>query len=553
MDIAKMNISDMLQVDPTSETLFLLDQRVLINDSVSEGLLRRELIQIFGKYGAKNVLTRYGYAHGWRTAEMLSKRMPSLLNSPVGGASLHKLYGLFITTKLSESYGSGDEPLIKSIIHHSYEAEQHLLHFGLSEESICWTLTGFASGYESFKHNKDVYFIETKCIAKGDEHCEIEGRFADKWGDRIKSELPFYGMESTNDILKELSEQIKHTEKKLKKSLFSLKNVELKKKALDGMVVRSKPMTDLINLAERTGKVDTSVLITGESGVGKELLARYIHTCSKQNTKPFIAVNCGAFSDTLLESELFGHVKGAFTGADREHKGLIEEANGGTLFLDEIGETTPSMQVKLLRFIQEKEIRRIGENTPRKVNVRIISATNKCLEDEITKGNFRRDLFYRLKVIELKIPPLKSRSEDILPMAYSFLKQASQEMGTKVTGLSPDACQCMLSYDWPGNVRELKNVVQRACALCDSGTIECIDLPQEIQESMCSGRDHDRIRTLEELEKDHIERTLKMTKGDKKQTADILGIGIATLYRKLKSYGMDDSQSGGGCSEYITR
>jgi len=410
------------------------------------------------------------------------------------------------------------------------------MHFGKSDEPVCWTLTGFASGYESFKHGRDVYFIETKCVGKGDEHCEIEGRFADKWGDRLQEQLPFYGMDSINDILGELTNRICSTEKKLKKTQMHLQNLELKKYAVEGMVIRSKKMQDIINLAERTAKVVSPVLIVGDSGSGKEVLARYIHNNSPCAACPFIAVNCGAFSDSLLENELFGHAKGAFTGADRDHKGLFEEAEGGTLFLDEIGETSPSMQVKLLRVLQEKEIRRLGENKTRKINVRIISATNRCLETEIEKGAFRKDLYYRLRVIELNIPPLHQRSEDILPLAHFFLKQASAEMKTNVTGFSPAAAEVLLRYNWPGNVRELQNAVQRAAVLCDSKLVSAADLPPEISLADSSGYNGINLSTLADIEKIAIEKTLETVKGNRKLAAEKLGIGIATLYRKLKNY-----------------
>ncbi|QAR33892.1 AAA family ATPase [Geovibrio thiophilus] len=538
MDILNMRINDLLKVDPDSKVIYFMNQRVLIDDSISKGLLRKELIQIFGKYGAKNVLTRYGYAHGWRTAEILKNKFPKLLNSASGGAHLHILFGLFITTMIEQTDGSGDEPLIHSIIKSSHEAEQHLLHFGRSDEPVCWTLTGFASGYESFKHGRDVYFIETKCVGKGDAYCEIEGRFADKWGDALKEQLPFYGMDSINDIMNELTDRICSTEKKLKKTQMHLQNLELKKHAVEGMVIRSKKMQDIVNLAERTAKVCSPVLIVGDSGAGKEVLARYIHNSSSCAACPFIAVNCGAFTDSLLESELFGHAKGAFTGADREHKGLFEEAEGGTLFLDEIGETSPSMQVKLLRVLQEKEIRRLGENKPRKINVRIISATNRCLETEIKNGSFRKDLYYRLRVIELNIPPLRARTEDILPLAHFFLKQASAEMKTDVTGFSPAAAEVLLNYDWPGNVRELQNAVQRAAALCESRLIGASDLPPEINAADAGGYENSSFRTLEDMERAAVEKTLVHVKGNRKLAADRLGIGVATLYRKLKQYGL---------------
>ena len=534
MDIRELQLKDLLQVDPETKIISFLDQRVLIGDSISRGLLRKELIQVFGEYGAKNVLTRYGYAHGWRTAEMLKSKYPSLFHGTNGGAHLHMLFGLVFTTEISETDGRGELPLIHARLEHSYEAEQHLLHLGKADEAVCWTLTGFASGYESFKRQKDVYFLETKCVGKGDDYCQIEGRYADRWGDTLKTQLPFYGMASTNDILQELTSRIHDTETRLKKTRYSLEHLERKKNYLEGMVVRSKAMQDVVDMASRTARINSPVLITGESGVGKEVLARYIHNTSSGRGNPFIAVNCGAFSESLLESELFGYVKGAFTGAERNHQGVFEEAEGGTLFLDEIGETSLRMQVKLLRVIQEKEIRRLGESGSRKVNVRIISATNRVLDKEVAAGRFRQDLYYRLRVIELAIPSLQKRAADILPLAHCFLKEAAAEMESIATGFSSSAAEALLQYHWPGNVRELQNVIYRAAALSDTKMIAEADLPPELRQSEKSSARPGEKRTLSQMEKEHIARTLEEVGGDKREAAKLLGIALATLYRKLK-------------------
>jgi len=534
MNLLNKNILELLSVDPETHMISFMDRRITIDDTLSGGLLRKELIQVFGEYGAKNVLSRYGYAQGWRTAQMLKETSPELFHGAHGGAHLHMLYGHVFTTFLIQTDGLNGKPLIHSKLEHSYEAEQHITHFGFSEEAICWTLTGFASGYESFKNDREVYFVETKCKGKGDPYCEIEGRFREEWSkETLQEMLPFYGMASTNDLLSELTNRIHNTEKKLKDTKNELANIQLQKKCSKGIVVRSKGMQDILHLAHRAAKVNTSILITGDSGVGKEVLARYIHNSSPRSNKPFIAVNCGAFTETLLETELFGHKKGAFTGADRDHKGLFEEAEGGTLFLDEIGETSLSMQVKLLRVIQEREIKRVGENITRKINVRIISATNKDLEQEAKKANFRKDLFYRLNVITLNIPNLSERTADILPLAHCFLKHASDEMNNDVTGISPSAAKILLGYSWPGNVRELQNVIHRAVALCETVMIGDDDLPSELK------REHSispKSLALKDIEKEHIRKILSINDGDKTKTAKELEIGIATLYRKINEY-----------------
>jgi two-component system response regulator HydG len=289
--------------------------------------------------------------------------------------------------------------------------------------------------------------------------------------------------------------------------------------------------------------VDATVLITGESGSGKERIARLLHDESTRAAGPFIAVNCGAITETLLEGELFGHARGAFTGATHDRPGLFEAANGGTLLLDEVGEVSPGMQVKLLRALQEREIRRVGENKSRKVDVRIVAATNRDLALGVVDGNFRQDLYYRLKVVELRVPPLRERRDDILPLARVLLADAALRMQRKISGLAPGAADQLLRYEWPGNVRELENAMERAAALARTSRVELEDLPEEIRQALpkpvaISGT----VRPLDEVEKEYILAALKLNGGNQTQTAEMLQIGSATLYRKLKSYGMIGSK-----------
>ena len=242
-------------------------------------------------------------------------------------------------------------------------------------------------------------------------------------------------------------------------------------------------MRQLVDLARRVAKVDSTVLITGESGSGKERIARLVHEESTRAAGPFIAVNCGAITETLLESELFGHARGAFTGATQDRPGLFEAANGGTLLLDEVGEVSPGMQVKLLRALQEREIRRVGENKSRRVDVRVVAATNRDLAHGVAGGAFRQDLYYRLKVVELHVPPLRERRDDILPLARVLLADAALRMKRKIAGLAPGAADQLLRYEWPGNVRELENAMERAVALARGSRVELEDLPEEVRQA----------------------------------------------------------------------
>jgi two-component system, NtrC family, response regulator HydG len=306
-----------------------------------------------------------------------------------------------------------------------------------------------------------------------------------------------------------------------------------------GIVARSPPMRQLVELARRVAKVESTALITGESGAGKERIARLVHDESTRAAGPFIAVNCGAIAETLLESELFGHTRGAFTGATADRPGLFEAANGGTLLLDEVGEVSPGMQVKLLRALQEREVRRVGENNSRRVDVRVVAATNRDLASSVASGTFRQDLYYRLKVIELNVPPLRERRDDTLPLARLLLAEASRRMNRKITGLAPATADQLLRYHWPGNVRELENAMERAVALARGSRIELEDLPEEIRRAFpVPVASNGAVRPLDEVEREYILAALEANGGNQTHTAAQLRIGAATLYRKLKSYGM---------------
>lgn len=307
-----------------------------------------------------------------------------------------------------------------------------------------------------------------------------------------------------------------------------------------GIVARSTSMRRLLDLAGRAALVDSTVLITGESGSGKERIARLLHLESARAKGPFVAVNCGAIAETLLESELFGHARCSFSGATQDRTGLFEAAEGGTLLLDEIGEIPPSMQVKLLRTLQEREIRRVGENKSRPIDVRIVAATNRDLAQEVAKGNFRQDLYYRMDVVALHVPPLRERREDILPLAGALLAEAALRMKRRIPSLAPDTADQLLRHDWPGNVRELENAMERAVALSSGTRLEMEDLPADVlkTDSVAVSTPRGTTRPLEDVEREHILAVLERNAGNQTRTAEQLRIGSATLYRKLKSFGV---------------
>jgi transcriptional regulator with PAS, ATPase and Fis domain len=310
------------------------------------------------------------------------------------------------------------------------------------------------------------------------------------------------------------------------------------KDLLEGdLVARSKAMRNVLALAQRVAQSDAPVLLTGDSGSGKERVARYIHAHSRRASAQFVAVNCAALPDQLLESELFGHVRGAFTGADRDKKGLFEAAAGGTLLLDEIGELPLAMQVKLLRVLQDHEIRRVGGTESKRIDVRILAATNRDLAEMIRSHGFRKDLYFRLKVLAVEVPPLSERREDVLPLAHAFMRRSCATYHCGPCSLSPAALDLLLAYDWPGNVRELEHAMERAVVLAEGKPkIETTDLPPEIAGVPATGGESEELLPLAEVERRHVLRVLQKTGGNRKETARILGIATNTLWRKLRSY-----------------
>ena len=304
----------------------------------------------------------------------------------------------------------------------------------------------------------------------------------------------------------------------------------------ENIIAKSPEMQRIIEVIKVVAKSTATVLITGQSGTGKELVARAIHSQSPSHDKPFIAVNCAALPETLLESELFGHEKGSFTGAHAQKKGKFEIADQGTFFLDEIGEISANIQAHLLRVLEEKAFTRVGGNQEIKIDVRIISATNKDLKKAVESGKFREDLYYRLNVVNIELPPLKDRGGDIPLLADHFLKESALENKKEVTGFSPEAMEYLLRYEWPGNIRELKNYIERAVILAKSPLIEITDLPEQ---DFRSPRSVAQGKTLKDMEKSHIMDILHETKGNYSQAARVLGITRMTLYNKVKEYDVD--------------
>jgi DNA-binding NtrC family response regulator len=533
---------EILELDPEGGLIRFAGQRALLLDAVAMGILRQYLVANFGLTAARAVLTQFGFAHGWRMAEAMKKQFVWVNDDEWRRASprIHTLGGLFRVQPGSE------DPLSKkgSMVLASYEAEQHLLHFGRADSPVCWTICGLMSGYISRTTDKEIYVLEDRCLGEGHAACHFLGRTREEWGKEHAEDLAFFDSgrlkECLDVSLSRVTDTLKAAEEKLRAHQKVLVSLTRGMDEPPGIIAKSPKMRRVVELAQRVAKVDATVLITGESGVGKERIARLIHEESTRAAGPFIAVNCGAITETLFESELFGHKRGAFTDASSDRQGLFESANHGTLLLDEIGEISPGMQVKLLRVLQEQEIRRVGESKSRPIDVRVLAATNRDLAHGVADNAFRQDLYYRLKVVELAVPSLRDRREDILPLARVLLAEAAVRMARKITGLTPRTVDQLLRYEWPGNVRELENAMERAVALARGNRVDFEDLPEEIRQAfpkpvvVAGGK----VQTLRDVEKEYILAVLELNGGNQTRTAEQLGIGTATLYRKLKKYGL---------------
>ncbi|SHK64771.1 sigma-54-dependent transcriptional regulator [Epilithonimonas mollis] len=324
----------------------------------------------------------------------------------------------------------------------------------------------------------------------------------------------------------------------LNKRVLQLERQLDNKQSFDNVIGKSKLIQFAIDSAKKVAGTDATVLLNGETGTGKEVFAQAIHNASNRNKQNFVAVNCSAFSKELLENELFGHKAGAFTGAMKDSKGIFEEANNGTVFLDEIGEMPLDLQAKLLRVLESGEFLKVGDSKPTKVNVRIIAATNRDLQTEIDKGNFREDLFYRINIFNIILPSLRDRTSDIPELAHYFLVKFSQKIGKKIISISDDYIDILKKHSWKGNIRELRNIIERSIILEDNSILSINSLPFDLQQSKISQTANNTLSafSMASAEKIHIQKTLNYTKGNKTEAARLLEIGIATLYRKIEEY-----------------
>lgn len=535
-------------IDFSEGRLHLHERRLVMHSIHAFAQLRKDLMEKIGPERTQRTLTRFGYYWGQADAAAMKRifKWDNLEEWIKAGPRMHTLQGVTKSTvkslKIDQQTGCFQ---MNVVWRDSGEVDEHLLAFGKSEYPICWMLVGYASGYATFCLGKNVYFIEQKCRAKGDRVCTATGKDEKSWGKEIKPYLKYF--HEAESIQREILDLTKELKSKTREVARQRKRLEKLENIPSGSFaeVHSKCFQSVLELASRVAPFDTSILIVGESGSGKEVLARYIHRLSSRANKSFLGINCGALPETLLESELFGHKVGSFTGAISNRVGILEQGQGGTILLDEIGDISSAMQTKLLRVLQEREIIRVGESKPRKINVRIMAATNRDLPKAIRDGKFREDLYYRLAVIEIEVPPLRNRKEDILSLARYFIKQLSKKLKMPDLRIEATCLDYLLSYSWPGNVRELENALERAAVLSQKGVILPESLPPTVIHSDSTRSQSSKFikRTLAKVEQDHIQAVLELTGNNRTRAAKILGISTTTLWRKTYRQDTDNSIS----------
>ena len=546
----EMHLAEVLDFRPDQGIIRLHEQRVVILSAAAMGLMRKELIDTLGLDTARRLLLRFGFADGYHDAVSLRDRSnwTSPLDGLRAGAMLHTLEGIVRAEVRGVEYDETTGRFAEEVVwHDSYEAEQHVHHYGKSTSPVCWSLAGYASGFVSACLGKEIYFRETACLGTGASHCKAIGRDANSWGqelDAIRTDFQAadlgHEVERLRDAVARRLKDLDRRERLLdrrERELNLLRDRVNKHAAAKHFIAGSPAMQEVLEMAARVAPLDTTVLVYGESGTGKEFIVRMIHDQSPRAAAPFVSINCAALTETLLESELFGHVRGAFTGAVRDKAGLFEVAGSGTIFLDEIGEVAPTVQAKLLRALQEREIRRVGGERNIKVNARVVAATNRDLRAAVNAGTFREDLFFRLGAFVITVPPLRDRREDIPPLVHSFLVRAATRMKKDVRSVSAEAMTALMNYRWPGNVRELEHAVERAVILANGPSIRVRELPPEVTQK-ARPRAGDDTLDLQEQERVMIERALDRFGGNRRKAAEALSISTVTLWRKMKQYGV---------------
>ncbi len=572
-DIKVPDIQDLakrLRFAPQQGRIWLDDQRMMLMHISNLGSLRQELIEGMGKERARGLITRIGYQAGARDAQMSRKVRAnrSTFDDFLAGPQLVSLEGIVFCEPLAlhidveKGEYFGDFHLVDCA-----EAEAHMATYGIGNEGVCWMLVGYACGYTSAFMGRPILWRECECRSMGHEKCRVIGKPVEEWED-AEDDLRFLQI---GDFVK-WSTSESSAGKSGAAGIRRTDDVDTRTEF--GMVGISSGFNTAVHMVKKVAPTEATVLFLGESGVGKEIFAHNLHQLSERSDKPFIAVNCAAIPEHLMESELFGVEKGAYTGATMSRPGRFERADGGTLFLDEIGTLSFTAQGKLLRAIQQSEIERVGDSKMRKVDVRLIAATNVNLREAVKAGSFREDLFFRLNVFPIKVPPLRQRRDDIPLMMNWFLQRFSKKHKKAITGFRERAVDALVAYDWPGNVRELENMIERAVILAEEGgaldighlftsgeeidfpsftinktgriAIETDDEPTDLP--MLSNQPNQAnqsilsaskiIASLEEAELAMVKAALKESHGNLSKAARQLGISRAKLAYRMQKYGI---------------
>ncbi len=455
-----------LRFSTSDGRIWLDDQRMLLIHARSLGLLRREMIEALGMDVARGFMTRMGYHAGVHDAQMARKvrSKTSVKDMFVVGPQMHCLEGIGVSEAVRLEFDvAGGKHYGEFIWTSPVEDEEHIRHFPIGNEPACWMQIGYASGFSTEVMGRQVLYRELECQSMGHSACRIVGKLVEEWGADGAEDLRYIMPETFAG----------HAPLPRGRAACEVGRPSDEAGRASGPVGISPSYAAVLHMVRRVAPTQATVLFLGESGVGKEVFARTLHRLSARSDKSFVAVNCAAIPEQLIESELFGVERGAFTGAMQSRPGRFERADGGTLFLDEIGTLSASAQGKLLRVLQEGEIERLGDTHTRTVDVRVVAATNVDLRAEVKAGRFREDLFFRLNVFPVRISPLRERREDVPLLMTHFLTKFNRLHGRRLTGFTQRAVDAMLSYDWPGNVREMENVIERGVILAsDNGALD---------------------------------------------------------------------------------
>jgi DNA-binding NtrC family response regulator len=554
------DISECLFFSPGDGRIWLQDQRMVLLHNEALGSLRRELIDSLGQEKARGLFTRAGYVSGARDAQLVREHWPEAepAAAAMAGTRLHALEGLVKVELVHARYDPETSDYEGEFIwHHSSEDDEHIAAYGIGGSPACWMQVGYATGYVSTLFGRLVVFREVACRSMGESQCRVIGKSAERWDDveedmRYLRARDFVGVSRYGSAAPQAAE------------------LPTPPRKSDAMVGASSAFNAACHLLHRVAPTTATVLFTGESGVGKEKFASMLHNISPRRDKPFVAVNCAAIPETLIESELFGVERGAYTGAGAARPGRFERAHGGTLFLDEIGTLSYAAQGKLLRTLQEGEVERVGGTRSVQVDTRVIAATNVDLRQAVREGKFRDDLFFRLNVFPIHLPPLRERRDDVPLLMSHFLQHYGRKHGRQVAGFTQAAVKALLNYDYPGNIRELQNLIERAVIVAPEGGLlevhhlftsgETLDknvlsvrpdghlagagaadaAPPQARPASRAVPDHVGSGSLGQVEETLIRRALEQCGGNLSAAARMLGVTRPQLAYRARKRGITD-------------